>query len=75
MKKSSFATNFRIAEPFNLDYVIRFYKLKKELSSSIFTIKALVAETFGLGGQLNYCLAIFHECATVSLLNNVTKST
>ena len=58
--ESSFSWNFRIAEPFNLDYVIRFYKLKKELSSAIFTIKILVAETFGLGWQLKYLLVIFH---------------
>ena len=46
---------------------IRFYKLK-ELSSAIFTIKILVAETFGLGGQLkalpeNLPRVIFHGCA------------
>ena len=46
-KQSSFSTNFHIAELFNLDHVIRFYKPKKELSSAIFTIKILVAETFG----------------------------
>ena len=28
IKQSSFSTNFRIKEPFNLDYVIRFYKPK-----------------------------------------------
>ena len=55
-----FFTNFRIVEPFNLDYVIRFCKPKKELSYAIFTIKILVAETFGLGTQLKYCLPIFH---------------
>ena len=47
-------------EPFNFDYAIRFYKPKKELSSAIFTIKILVAETFSLGRQLKYCLDIFH---------------
>ena len=60
MKQSYIFTNFRIAEPFNLDYVIRFYKLKKELSSAINTIKLLVAEAFSLGRQLKYCMAIFH---------------
>ena len=39
---------------------IRFYKLRKELSSATITIKVLVAETFGLGRQLKYCLVIFH---------------
>ena len=48
------------AEPFNLEYVIRFYKPKKKLSGAIFTIKILVAKTFGLGRQLKDCLAILH---------------
>ena len=47
MKKSSFSTNFRIAEPFNLDYVVHFYKRKNGLICPVFTIKVLVAETFG----------------------------
>ena len=41
-----------------MDYVIRFYKPKKELDSAICTIKFLVVETFGLGRQLKYCLAM-----------------
>ena len=48
---------------------------KKGPSSAIFTIKILVAETFGLGRQLKYCPAIFHECATMPSVNNVAKST
>ena len=60
MKQSSFSINFCITEPFNLDYVVRFYKPKKELDSAIFTIKFLVVETFGLGRQLKYCLAMIH---------------
>ena len=60
MKKSFFSTNFHRAEPFDLHYFFRFYKPTKELSSAIFTIKILVVETFGLGRQLKYCLAIFH---------------
>ena len=43
---SSFFTDFSIAEPFNLDNVIHFCKSKKGLSSSVFTIKILVTETF-----------------------------
>ena len=46
-KQSSFSTNFHIAEPFNLDYVIHFYKPKKGLRSPVFTIKILMAEIFG----------------------------
>ena len=34
MKQFSFSTNFRIAEPFNLDHVFRFYKPKKEAMDS-----------------------------------------
>ena len=30
-----------------MDYVIRFHKAKKELQSTVFTIKILVAEIFG----------------------------
>ena len=77
MKQSSFSINFRIAQPFNLDFVIRFYKLKKELNSA----KILVAETFGLGRQTvkalpgNLPRVIFDECATMPSVNNVTKST
>ena len=44
IKQSSFYTNFRIAEPFNLEYVIRFYKPYKGLSSAIFIMKILVAK-------------------------------
>ena len=33
------STNFRIAEPSNLDYVIHFYIPKKRLSSPVITIK------------------------------------
>ena len=51
MKQSSFSTNFGIAEPFNLDYVIHFKKHKKLLSSAAFTIKILVVETFGSSGR------------------------
>ena len=40
--RSASGTNFRIAEHFNLDYVIRFYVPKTGLSSPIFTIKVLV---------------------------------
>ena len=47
MKRSSFSTNFRIVEPFNMDYVMHFYKPKKGLSSPVFSIKVLVAEMFG----------------------------
>ena len=60
MKQSSFSENFCIAKPLNLDYVFRFYKTKKELSSEIFTVKILVADTFRLARELKYCLAIFH---------------
>ena len=42
-----FSTNFRIVELFNQDHVIHFYKPKKGLSSHVFTIGILVAETFG----------------------------
>ena len=49
MKQSSFSANFCIVEPFNLDYVIRFYKPKKELSGAIFTIQVLVAKTSDSG--------------------------
>ena len=44
---SYFPTNFRVAKPFNLDYVIHFYKPKKGLTSPVFIIKILVAEVFG----------------------------
>ena len=47
MKQSSLSTSFDIAECFNMDYVIRFHKAKKELQSTVFTIKILVAEIFG----------------------------
>ena len=47
MNQSSFSTNFHIAEPFNLDYVIYFYKPKKGLNIPVFTIKILVAEILG----------------------------
>ena len=57
MKQSSFSTNICITEPFNLDYVIRFYKPKNELSSANVTIKILVAET---KFYFLYFLAIFY---------------
>ena len=44
--KPPFSTNFCIAEPSNLDYVIHFYKPKKGLSGPVFTIKILVAKIF-----------------------------
>ena len=47
MKQSSISTDFRIAEPFNLDYVIHSYQPKIGLSSPVFTMKILVAEIFG----------------------------
>ena len=56
-----------------LSNVIGFYKLKKELSSAIFTIKILAAETFRLGRYLP--LVINHECATMPSVNNATKPT
>ena len=37
-----FLRNFCIEEPFNLDYIIHFYKPKKGLSCAIFTLKILV---------------------------------
>ena len=49
MKQPSFSTNFRMAEPFNVDYVICFYNSEKELNSAIFNIKILAAEIFRLG--------------------------
>ena len=36
-------------------------------SSAVFTIKILVAETFGSGRQSKYYLVIFHECAKISI--------
>ena len=69
MKQSSFSTNFHVAEPFNLDHVFRFYKTKKELSGAIFTIKILVAETFGLGRELKYFLATFHVQSSMSVIH------
>ena len=69
MKQSSFSTNFCIAELFNLDYVFCFYKTKKELSSAIFTIKILVAETFGLDRELKYFLGTFHMQSSMSVLH------
>ena len=42
-----FLRNFCIEEPFTLDYAIHFYKPKKGFSRAIFTLKILVAETFG----------------------------
>ena len=56
-----------------LSNVIGFYKFKKELSSAIFTIKILVAETFRLGRYLP--LVINHEWATMPSVNNATKPT
>ena len=35
-----------MTEPFNLDYVINFYKPKKEPCCPVFTIKILVAKMF-----------------------------
>ena len=46
MVQSSFITKFRIAEPFNLGYVLHFCKTKKGLSSLAFTVKILLTETF-----------------------------
>ena len=46
MKESSPSANSHIAERFNLDDVIYFYKPKKGLSSPVFTIIILVAKTF-----------------------------
>ena len=36
-------------------------------SSAVFTIKILVAETFGSGRQSKYYLVIFRECAKISI--------
>ena len=50
MKQSSFSTSFRIADPFNLDYVADFYQPKKRRSSPVFTVSfyyLLVEEIFG----------------------------
>ena len=46
MKQSSSSTNFRIAQRFNLDYAVHFYKPKKELSIPFFTINISVADVF-----------------------------
>ena len=76
MKQSSFSTNFRIAEPSNLNYVIHFCKPKKGLSSPVFTIEILVAETLSCYQIIkvvpsNLPRAI--ECATMPSVSNVTK--
>ena len=75
MKQCFFSTNFRIVEPFNLDYVIHFNIPKKGLSSLVFNIKILLVETFGqtikvLPGNLSF----INECATMPSVKNVTKS-
>ena len=57
MKQSSFSTNFRITEPFNLDYLVNFYKRKNGLICPVFTIKVLVAETFGCYYSNNWSTA------------------
>ena len=41
-----------MTEPFNLDYVINFYKPKKE-PCPVFTIKILVAKMFGCYKAVN----------------------
>ena len=46
-----------------------FYKTKKEFSSVIFTIKILVAETFGLDRELKHFLATFHIQSFMSVLH------
>ena len=47
MKLSFFFANYCIGQPFNFGYSNHFYEPKKDLSSSVFSIKILVAETFG----------------------------
>ena len=54
MEQCSFSTNFHVAEPFNLDYVIHFYISQKGLSCPVFTIKILVVEIFGYYYADNY---------------------
>ena len=77
-KQCSFFTNFLIAEPFHLDYVIHFYIPKKGLSSSAFSIKILVIEIFGSISQiikvLSGNISRVNECATMPSVNNVTTA-
>ena len=84
MKQCSFSTNFRIAEPFNLDYVIHFYILNTGLSSPVFPINILVVEYLvavrqvikELPGNLSPGnLSCAYEYATIPSVNNVIKST
>ena len=68
-----------MAEPFNLDYVINFYKPKKEPCFAVFTIKILVAKCLVAIRQLIKVLPdslpCVNECATMPSVNSVTKST
>ena len=74
-----FLQNFHIAEPFNLDYVIQFYKPRNGLSFPVFNYQDFSGRNLvairqiikALSGDLP--LAI--ECATMTSVNNVTKST
>ena len=78
MKQSSLSTNFRIEEPFNLDYVIHFYIYEKGLSSPVCTIKVLMAEMFGFRQIIRVLpgnLPRVNECATMPSVNNMTNST
>ena len=72
-----FLRNFCIEEPFNLDYIIHFYKPKKGLSCAIFTLKILV-EKYLVGQMIkvlpgNLPRVIFRDCATIPSVNNETN--
>ena len=57
MKHCTFSTNFRIADLFNLDYVVHFHIPEKELSSPVFTIKVLAVHIFGCYNADNESIA------------------
>ena len=73
-KQSFFSSNFNIMEPFNLDYVIRFYKPKKELLLSKYQWQKYLVATRKIIKVLHGNLPRVNGCATMPSVNNFTKS-
>ena len=85
MKQFSFSTNVCIAKPFDLNYIIHFYKPKKVLSTinqrkglvPVFAIKILMAEILVAIRQIIKVLPgnlpRVNQYTTMPSVNNVTN--